>query len=455
MKLTYIIKLTFVLTLLAGCEDFLEETPADQITNDLILTDATSVKQGIFGLYEVLNRENADYHVLFFSLMADEVTVTDTPWREIDNTDFELANFTTEGNDDIPTFWEANYLVIYRANFILEKLPYLNIEDDLKDAFTAEIRFLRAWIYYNLIQLYSDVPLLLNTALESNQSPSRTPESEILNFIVQELEEAIPDLPEAHGSLEESKIRATKAAGQSLLAKAEALKGNWQAVESLATQVIDKPQYALVSDYESLFATREYNAEGIFQIYFGPQNPEPLIVDAYLGVDGYKILFVPTNELVEAFAENDLRKKTSVSESADTPGGFITYKYRDFEDETITQYYIRLAEIYLLRAEARAHLNNLPGALEDINLIRNRAGLADTNASTAEAAFSMIEHERLLELCFEGHRWFDLKRTNRLDQVMSKHLGVFWDSPKDMLLPVPMREMINNPNLAPDNPGYN
>ena len=428
--------------LFTACDDYFDEQPVDQVTEDLVLTDETSVKQAIFGIYGTLNRENS--HLLGYNTphMADDVASTISD--DFDLTRFEVAN--------IDAFWTGMYKGIYSANFILERLPEISMSDYLKTVYASETRFLRAMAYYYLVQLHGDVPLTTSTNFEANRTETRAPQAEVLRFIRQELEALIPGLPDEYETVEETKVRATTATGLGYLAKTQAILQNWQDVESLTTAVINNTLYELVEDYESLFTTT-YASEGIFQIYSGPDFFNR-VYRGYLNLDANGVTIIPTQDLVNAFEAGDLRKQVVLLEEPVAKFGLAANKYRDFGDNTTVQYYLRLSDIYLLRAEARARQNNLAGAMEDLNRIRNRAGLQNLTSGTMEEALLLIEHERLVELCFEGHRWFDLKRTGRLDAVMSEHLGEIWEFPKAALWPVPQGEIDTNPNLLPNNPGY-
>ncbi|PTS87399.1 RagB/SusD family nutrient uptake outer membrane protein, partial [Flavobacterium sp. HMWF030] len=161
--------------------------------------------------------------------------------------------------------------------------------------------------------------------------------------------------------------------------------------------------------------------------------------------------------LINSFTIGDLRKTNwikSVSKGAST--WYHAYKYKEQNTTAVSKEYsivLRLAEQYLIRAEARAYQGDLIGAKEDLNKIRNRAGLAQTTASTKEEILNAILQERRWEFFTEhGHRFFDLKRFNKLDAEL-KSVKSGWNS-NDSLFPIPQNELSTNPNLGPQNPGY-
>ena len=168
---------------------------------------------------------------------------------------------------------------------------------------------------------------------------------------------------------------------------------------------------------------------------------------------GGRNLYVPTDQLWNAFETGDQRRDVSIS--TDEGGQLYVSKYPDvtlsgtFQEVKV----LRLAEMYLIRAEARAQQNDIDGAVADINVIRNRAGLANTPANDQPTVLLAVEQERFVELAFEGHRWIDLVRTNRANKVMGQFNPQGWE-PTDQLMPIPLAEIDLNSNILPQNPGY-
>lgn len=166
--------------------------------------------------------------------------------------------------------------------------------------------------------------------------------------------------------------------------------------------------------------------------------------------------YLCTPALLNAFEASDSRKINWIQSrvfSGQTV--YYPYKYKVQQNSVITEYYVllRLAEQYLIRAEARAQQNSIAGALADLNIIRNRAGLMNTSAGDRPALLSAIEHERRIELFAEwGHRWFDLKRTNRANAVLGTLKPSTWQS-TDVLWPIPSGQILLNSSLT-QNPGY-
>jgi hypothetical protein len=238
--------------------------------------------------------------------------------------------------------------------------------------------------------------------------------------------------------------------------------GDFANAEVQATYVINKtPQYKLLTDLNAVFlktsdeaiwqllpkgGAQDYTNEGFIFILLAPP------------ITG----FVLRTDLHDLFEEDDLRKINWVGRITSSSGltkWYFANKYKErAQNQTGSEYsmVLRLAEQYLIRAEARAQQNKLVGlnsAETDVNIIRSRSGLPNTTAFSKQELLKAIEQERRLELFTEwGHRFFDLKRTERLNAVLDP-IKLNWDN-TDVLLPIPQSELLLNPNLKPQNPGY-
>ena len=270
----------------------------------------------------------------------------------------------------------------------------------------------------------------------------------------------------------EERVRPTKWAAAALLARVYLYIGDYANAETQATIVTNNSTYyGLLSDLNSVFLRN--SKEAIWQLQ--PIN------NAGRSNTGEGILFILpntgpntssypvylSNYIVNSFETGDQRKAKWVGSVTPTPPGTNTYfypnKYKIGAVNTTVQEYpmvMRLAELYLIRAEARAQQNNTTGAVADLNAIRLRAGLPDYSGSTAQTSLlSAILHERQVELFTEwGHRWLDLKRTGTLNAVMGAPGGVCavkggsW-SINSQLFPIPFSELQKDPNLV-QNVGY-
>ena len=341
----------------------------------------------------------------------------------------------------------------------------------------AEASFIRAFMYFQLVQLYSDVPLVLNSVTTFDLDilpllfPPRTPANEVYAQIIKDLETALPDVPV--NAINKGFV--TKGAVNALLAKVYATlePHDWNKVLQYCDAVIAGP-YSLLPNYDELWDNmHENSAESIFEInYEGTSSSGNWGVSMFRGMD-WKKFNIPSNDLVKAFDdEQDNIRKTSSIMFDDVTGKWsdphwpqtnypFINKYRIVDAPSPQNYiFIRLADILLLKAEALNELGNIAEAAALVNQVRTRVNLPNTTAATQEAMRLAIEKERRLELAFEGHRWYDLKRTGRAIEVMNNAKGPdgvtpigYNLTPSRLIWPVPQAEMDKNSNLI-QNDGY-
>jgi hypothetical protein len=325
-------------------------------------------------------------------------------------------------------------------------------------------------MYFYLVNYYGDVPLVLTTDFQINAHIARTPKSAVYDQMIKDLTDAEAGLTDNYlgpdlATVTNERVRPNKAAAEALLARVYLYLGNWQKAEDLATQVINNSNYSLLADLDAVFLKN--SPEAIWQIQpetstfdYSPNTLDGIFIIPYS--DEIPAVSV-SDQLLGAFEAGDLRREhwiTTVFSGADSFN--IPFKYKAGPEEPDQLEYtmvLRLAEQYLIRAEARAHLGKVTGAgsaEEDVNAIRTRAGLAPTTATTQPQMLDAIAQERRVELFAEwGHRWLDLKRNNTIDQVMSvvtPTKGGVWESYK-ALFPIPTNDLLLNRKLN-QNPGY-
>jgi hypothetical protein len=349
--------------------------------------------------------------------------------------------------------WKAAYTYLYYCNICKEGLQRsTGVAAEVKKRLLGEVQFVRALCYYYLVNLYGGVPLVLGTNAEVNALLPRSSTGQVYLQIIADLEAARDALA---GSQNNS--RPTHYAAQALLARVYLHLQNWSKVEEMASAVINSGQFALHSDLNAVF--KENSKEIIFQwepVQDKMNSGEGFI---FIPLGSSKPNYTLTADLLAAFETGDLRKNNWVkSVPISTPTYHYPNKYKiallsgAFEECNVV---LRLAEQYLVRAEALAHQNKIAEAVNDINRIRMRAGLAAKETTiSSEQCFQAIEQERRIELFAEwGHRWFDLKRTNRANTVLSAAKGSRWQT-NDQLYPIPFSELETDPNLE-QNDGYN
>lgn len=405
-------------------------------------------------------------------LSADEL-VPVTP-----QTDILTALYSNSLNKEDNGIWLNLYAYVFKANAAIEGLSSSKtLSPSVKSQLLGEAKFLRAFYYFYLVNLYGDVPLLLSTNLKSNTNPSRTAKAEVYNQIVQDLGEASDEMNENYVGADAvtattDRVRPNKSTARALLSRVYLYTEQWQNAELTSSALIDDSTTYKLESFDDCFLIT--SREAICQL-------QPVTVGFSNTTDGLTFILAsngftsgpdPSNrpvflnsELYHSFEAGDERKNHWI-DSVDVDGTVYPYvfKYKQFEPssprtENLTVF--RLAEQYLIRAEARARQGKINGnssAEDDLNVIRSRAGLSNISIDDINGALSAVVDERRHELFTEwGHRWFDIKRTDLANEVM-QHAAILkgstWE-PFKALYPIPVTEITRNPNLkGHQNPGY-
>ena len=445
---------------LSSCEDFVKvDPPETSLIGESVFEDDVNANAAVVGLYAnmvdnagTIFTSNENFHNLT-GLVADEFINYST---DADEVQFE-QNDLFDDNGNLSFLWGGFYNFIYSCNSIIEGVTSsTGITDSLALQFEGEARFVRAWLYFNLVNLWGDVPLTASSDFRFNSTLSRSPVDQVYAQVITDLETAQELLPEEYPS--EERIRPNQAVATTLLARVRLYRQEWAEAEALATNIIDDGRYTIEPDLNDVF--NKSSQEAIWQLQS--------IVPEIATYEGLRFILTRRpffggvsfrEDFVNAFEVGDDRKSSWVGTV--TSGSSILYfpfKYKERRlevGELPTQYstVLRLAEVHLIRAEARAHQGNISGAQEDLNLIRTRAGLPNTSASDQTSLLLAVEQERRFELFSEyGQRWLDLVRTNRATAVLGP-IKERWDE-TDRLWPIPQREFLSNPNLGDQNPGY-
>jgi len=457
----------FTALLFSGCKKLIEiDLPVDKNTPETVFSTTSTAVAALNNVYSFIGANTPFVGEsgisLRAALMSDELSTI------LSTTDYEYLNIYT-GLDGW-NIWDASYReLIYRVNSILEGISKSkSLPERAKQILTAEAKFSRAWLYFYLVNLYGDVPLVLTTDFKVNSAIARTSVEMVYKQIEQDLIEAQNALSENFLdrdliSSTNERIRPNKGAATAMLARVYLYEGKWMEAEVEATKLITNTNYQLLPDVNTVFLKN--SLEAIWQLQPNALDPDSKnspdgrwLINSYGGDPFY---FLSTN-LLNSFEQNDERRTKWVTTSPS--GATIAYKYKEGWGTTDQNEYtmvLRIAEQYLIRAEARARMNKLKGdnsAESDLNIIRTRAGLAATGASTQDEFIMAILKERQIELFLEwGHRWLDLKRTGNINAIMSKvapEKGGTWE-PYKALLPIPYEEFKYNSSLrGHQNPGY-
>jgi hypothetical protein len=405
---------------------------------------------------------------LTMGLAADELI-------NISSNNSSLGTFYLNSYSPIspPPFWSEFYKELFFCNTAINGISGSSaITDGVKKQLLGEVKFLRAYIYFYAVNLYGTPPLTTSDDYTvNNVLPNSTPDA-IYKQIVQDLTDAQGALADnvyvdASGNTVTDRIRPNKQVASAMLARVYLYLKDWKNAETQASSVIGNANYTLVGNLNQVFlrASKEtlWALQPVSQLYLNTIDANYLIVNSSYTLSTQLPL---NNNLVNAFETGDARLTNWVGTFTTTTAPVTTYYYANkykvaslSSTIAVTEYPIvmRFAEQYLIRAEARAQQNNLSGAVADINIVRARASLANTTAASQSDILDAVAHERQVELFSEwGHRWFDLKRTNKLDAVMSvvtPQKGGTWSS-FEQLMPIPPDDIRAGANLK-QNPGYN
>jgi starch-binding outer membrane protein, SusD/RagB family len=449
MKRKIIISILAVMISTFSCNELLVPQPVDRITDDQVLVDASSARVVLTSAYRSLANFGAP-KIVAGDLTADNLihNGTFTQYLEISNKDMSASNGSAT------SLWGVIYSLSYVVSFLDEGLPEIDISQDAYDEIMAAARFLRAYAYFVGAYTYGGVPIVTTTNLDENRVIPRATFQETLDFIESDLLYALDKLPEE--SFNSGDV--TNGAVKALLARFYLYNNNWSEAEKYATDIIDgvgTKEYVLEEEFEK--AIQDFSTESILEIvYSANDNPgtstDFSINNLFVG----RREIIPSTEMVIAMLDDGGTRNVMLEfDNKNVRGsdnGWTVVRYGPFDNIQL----FRLAEIYLIRAEARAQLGKISGAESaesDVNIIRDRAQVPLIQGTSQNQMLQIIEHERRMELGFEGHRWYDLVRTGRDQQVMDDFTNN-WTS-KDRLWPVPLREISNNPSLSnAQNPGY-
>lgn len=441
---------------LLRCTEFVEiEMPSDQIVSSDVFNNEKSAVSAVTGLYS-----QATSSPFFFmngaltfypGLSADEILNT-TPNPNLDQ--FAVNAIAVNHLFVQNNIWRYGYSSIYHANACIEGLSSASdIPETLKNQLVGEMLFIRAFSHFYLLNLFGDVPLITTTDYVENSVMPRISSEEVYSQIINDLLESQKLLTEDYPV--NQPIRPNIWVATSLLARVYLYSGEWQKAEMESSQVINSNIYQLLPDLNEVFLVG--SKEAIWQLassspFFNTTEGFNFIPASNLIRPTYRI----AESLLKAFDTDDKRKEQWLQyNEIDGDTYFYPFKYKvrfgeiKLEHNTV----LRLAEQYLIRAEARAHMGDIQGAINDINNIRQRAGLDPfTENLSLEETLLLIENERQMELFSEwGHRWFDLKRTGRIDNLLGP-IKNGW-IPEAALYPIPLAEIERNPFLI-QNPGY-
>lgn len=471
-----------VLLISTSCSDFLEEDPQNLVSTSNYYSTEQDAIAAVNSVYAYLGSYDASrgntagvYHSTFWitqGLASDEMLNNQLGTPQYD----QLATFSHNAdNAALLEIWQIHYKTISLANIAIDRIPLIDMDVDLQNRLVNEAKFLRGLLYFNMVRMFGEIPLVISEEAPLNPEAAAVPD--IYDQIIQDLTDA-ESLPD-DGSIQEG--RATSGAAKGILAKVYLRLGEYQMAAAKAKEVIDSGQYDLWDNFDEAFdISSRGGKEAVFSVGFGDGGgaisfwevgqfnvrllPAALSreVDGVSNTQGWQIA-VP--DLYNTYEEFDERKEATFMTSFIASEGTLVNldkiyidKYWDrvadptaggsFNDFPVLRY----SDVLLTYAEAQARLNNFSEANDYLNMVRERANLEEINASTMDEFIDIILSERRKEFVAEGMRWFDLTRLGRLEQAVQEAKNISVGS-QYYLFPIPQRERDVNPNL-PQNQGY-
>lgn len=441
--------------LLSACSDFVQvDAPKNELIKGNAFSDDQSALAGISGIYSSMSNQvsslSGSLHVVT-GLYADELNFTSSE----DYYNQFFAGRILAANASVQKCWTDLYQTIYFTNAFLEGLAGSEgvSETQLKQL-TAEAKLIRAFCYYYLVTLWGDVPLIHTTDYQINQIFPRSDQQKVYEAITTDLIEAASGLAADYPSLE--RARPNKYAAMALLSRVYLQQKNWALAEAQASEILSSSLYGL-SEAGKVFL-KESN-ETIWQLKPVSANRNTQL--GYLLLPGTAASLAPvfplSASLSASFEPGDLRKSlwtASKTVSTNTYAYAAKYKIR-VGDSPLNEYLIvfRLAEQILIRAEARARQGKIQLAVQDLNMIRKRAGLSALDGAQQQVVLDQLVHQRQNELfCEWGDRWFTLLRQQQTESVLGPLKAGGWKKTSD-LWPLPLSEINANPKLT-QNEGY-
>jgi hypothetical protein len=497
-----VISMMVMLLLLTSCEAFLEEDPRSQLSPNNFFNSDAEATAAVNGIYATFYSSNQLYHVMglsrFYLFGSDEINPNRLGGE---GRDFSAYTFS-EGNNPTQSTWQNLYRIVQDCNNVLANIEgNEGISPEGYDQTRGEVLFLRALAFYHLTNLWGDVPYYRDAlTIDEVQVLGRFDKDEIQLDMIDDLTEAQSLLPDSYDG--SSKGRATKWVAGTLQAKFYMVRSDWQGMRDVSVKIINSSPHLLLDNYGDVFADfpdDEYNDEIIFQWdyvkdvsqqrrtdFFTPRiRDEPLnasdrkALSADLAVrdedfTGYG-LAIPTPEMVNTYPLDDLRRPWNITTTylgydlkwPYTPKLWNLDQINSPRGNHGDNYLVwRLADIYLMAAEAENELNGPTNAYQYINKVRERAFEPDQPYSGLDQAQfrQAVRDERKWELFAEDHRRLDLIRWGILvETIQNTEFNASFQNAKTnvkpihVLWPIPIEEFNLNPALLesdPTNNGY-
>ncbi|NLA16194.1 MAG: RagB/SusD family nutrient uptake outer membrane protein [Bacteroidales bacterium] len=456
----------FLLT--TSCEGFLQADLKGQYTSESFFTSAGNAITATTGVYNSLYGSTL---WIFGDVASDDAVKGGNAGDQADIND--INDFSAKADNGIlNTYWQNTYETIARANNVIAYVPGIEMDQTLGKRLVAEVKFLRAYAYFNLVNIFGEIPLKLD--------PQNTGEtiyvglsdvSSIYKQLEKDLREAESDLPIFHDL---DKGRVTKGAALGLLAKVALYQKKYDECLNIIQTLEGLGKYTLEDNYEDLFQT---GAEDSHEVIFGIRyvDDDQVSLGNHLNVwfapsiEGGYYFNAPTQSFVDAFTEKTIEgtddprldasigrdgkpwfNNTVFSASWSEATGYLVKKYNEdmipgkAKAQSVIPYHaIRYADILLMKAEALNETNQTQAAVTEVNKIRRRVQLSDLTSASQSVLRQIIRNERRKELGFEFHRFFDLMRWGREVAEAALAPNLKWTQPR-FYFPIPQSEIDTN-----------
>lgn len=491
MKIQYkkiSIKALAILSLLiasfACSEEFLEIEPQGNVLPEDFFSSPEAANELVVAVYDQLS----EWTTSSFSWIGISSITSDNADKGSDpgdtGTDKDLLDEWTFGSDAISfdEIWSSHYNGIARANQAIDILPKLDVDEELKNKLEGEVKFLRAFYYFNLVRCFGGVPLMTKPDIITEEDlingRTRAKAEDIYALIVTDLEFAIDVLPSVSEQDDSELGHANLEASKTFLAKVSMYLENWDEVYRLTNEVIGSNNYALLDDYSHIWREiGENSEESIFEIQARGVTPMEAItmyseVQSVRGQLGWGFN-TPSKDLEDTYEEGDVRRDATIIYEGevmwdslqiipDAPNprynqkAYVSTTHETYESLGQANKNIRIfryAEVLLMNAEAANEINEPTIALASLNMVRERAQIDDITTTDQNDLRNAIWNERRLELAMEHDRVFDLRRQGRAGEVLRAHGKSYIDGKHD-LFPIPLTQIDLSGGLLEQNPGY-
>ncbi len=432
------------LPVVSGCKKFLTVLPVTDVSDAVTIVDATSSETAVRGVYRTM-AENyyGGLYETFGYLGGDDIV-----WTGSQSVIQQFISHTVAAdNDNLESVWSGIYKTINGANQVIAKVPLVvdpTFTAGQQNQLTGEGYFLRALCYFDLARCWGGVPITLVPTTSATQKTS-TPRSTLAQTYAQ----VLSDLNKADSLLlkdtVQNPIRASKEVAWALKARYYLYQQDWANAEAYASEVLaDNTFYQLLTPFSSWFqpASAVGTKESVLELSYNATYTNGSRGNWQPPATGGTRQWAPSATIATLLTDSG-RGAFVAQTSTGLWYGNLFYR----SPATDPSYIIRIAEVYLIRAEARAEQGELSGALSDLNAIRTRAAQPNSTATTQPDIIQAIYNENRLEFALEPHRWFDLVRWGQAATV-----GV--TNPDNLLFPIPTQEITLSNGALTQNPGY-